>query len=225
VITVLSVLCNTVSKLWSSDWLSFNEGQCFSSPIYSYSAAVGDAFVDTLIFLLPVPYCWGLSKLRARQRLGLILVFGLGFLVCVVALLQIPFIRKREEYRTYFGGSINLLVAIQISLAIIAASLPDLRALVARSFPHFSPLHHRSWNTGARDCERGRRHVQRGDSNTPEPRPALEVPRSSMWKPDWLRQSLPGSLMETRVTETELSRANTRVVARDIVGVPCPPNG
>jgi hypothetical protein len=32
----------------------------------------------------------------------------------------------------YFGSVVNVLVAIQISLAIVAASLPDLRALVMR---------------------------------------------------------------------------------------------
>ncbi|KAH8724931.1 hypothetical protein GQ44DRAFT_772666 [Phaeosphaeriaceae sp. PMI808] len=81
---------------------------------------------------------------------SLVVVFSLGFIVCVVALLQIPFIKRRQDNKTYFGMTVNILVAIQISFAIIAASLPDLRALVARKFQHFSPLYHRSLVSAAR---------------------------------------------------------------------------
>ena len=139
VLTVLIVLCEDISKLWTKNWLDFTGSQCFSSAIYSYSAAIGDSIVDSLIFALPIPYVWQLSKLKIRQRLGLVLIFGLGFIVCIVALLQIPFIKRREGNMRYFGSAVNILVAIQISFAIIAASLPDLRALIARSFSKFSP--------------------------------------------------------------------------------------
>ncbi|ORY09616.1 hypothetical protein BCR34DRAFT_368803 [Clohesyomyces aquaticus] len=215
VLTVLLVLCRSISKLWSPLWPTFHESKCFSSPIYSYSAAIGDSILDTLIFSLPIPYIFSLSKLRARQRLGLILIFALGFVVCVVALLQIPFIRRRTDNSTYFGHAINLLIAIQISLAIVAASLPDLRALIARSFPNFSPLHHRSLATananarvvnGEVDVEPGLSGEGGGDGA----RPGFEA-RRTFRKPDWMRSTLPESLMSTRITREE-----TR---QEIVGV------
>jgi len=126
--------------------------------------------------------------------------------VCVVALLQIPFIKKRAEDMAYFGNTINLLVAVQLSLAIIAASLPDIRALVARSFPNFSPLHHRSLNgtrrragngnaQGIQDMEaEGRQDCTEQDSS--------EQNKRVVRKPDWLRSELPQSLMDTRITVT-----------------------
>lgn len=67
-----------------------------------------------------------------RQRFTLAVIFALGVMVCAVALVQVPFIVRRQKHRTYFGQAINVLVAIQISLAIVAASSPDLRALVKR---------------------------------------------------------------------------------------------
>ena len=67
-----------------------------------------------------------------RQRFTLVVVFALGVVVCGVALFQVPFIMRRQKHGTYFGPAINVLVAIQVSLAIVAASLPDLRALVKR---------------------------------------------------------------------------------------------
>lgn len=107
----------------------FNGSHCFSSPAYSYTAAIGDCVTDLCIFVLPIPFVLSLHQVRMRQRFTLAMVFALGIVVCAVALVQVPFIVRRQKYGTYFGPAINVLVAIQISLAIVAASLPDLRAL------------------------------------------------------------------------------------------------
>lgn len=219
VLTVLIVLCEDISKLWTRNWLDFTGSQCFSSAIYSYSAAIGDSIVDSLIFALPIPYVWQLSKLKIRQRLGLVLIFGLGFVVCIVALLQIPFIKRREGNMRYFGSAVNILVAIQISFAIIAASLPDLRALIARSFSKFSPLHHRSLATvSSSDEERhrgGRSDVEQGFPNPDavEGLCAASESKRLFRKPDWLRNSIPGSLMSTVITHNEVTRLSTEDVS------------
>jgi len=215
VLTVLIVLCEDISKLWTRNWLDFTGSQCFSSALYSYSAAIGDSIVDSMIFALPIPYVWQLSKLRIRQRLGLVLVFGLGFIVCIVALLQIPFIKRREGDMRYFGSAVNILIAIQILFAIVAASLPDLRALVARSFARFSPLHHRSLATAGRGSSadnEGRSANQRdaeqcfpSSAKIGEPQVAFDGKRVFR-KPDWLRNSIPASLMSTMITHNEVTR-------------------
>lgn len=132
VLSVLGVSCSAIYKLWTPDWHTFTGSRCFSSAVYSYTAAVGDCITDLLIFLLPLPYICTMSKLHTRQRLTLGGVFALGTIVCCVALVQVPFIMRREKKGTYFGPAINMLVAIQISLAIVAASLPDMRALMRR---------------------------------------------------------------------------------------------
>lgn len=205
VFVVLIIYCKDIGKLWSNDWLDFTGSQCFSSAVYSYSAAIGDSVIDSMIFALPIPYVWRLSKLRARQRFGLMIIFGLGFVVCVVALLQIPFIRKREGNKTYFGTTVNILVAIQVSFAIIAASLPDLRALMARNFAKFSPLHHRSMATGGGRAEAfDEQRESPGEEMQDDPRMAFEGKRVFR-KPDWLRNSIPASLMSTRVVQSEIA--------------------
>ena len=146
------------------------------------------------------------------------LIFGLGFIVCVVALLQIPFIKRREGDTRYFGSAVNILVAIQISFAIIAASLPDLRALVARNFPKFSPLHHRSLVTAGHvpsgGSHRGRAEAYHAAHSSPDEemaegaRAAFEGKRVFR-KPDWLRESIPASLMSTMVTHNEVTRLSS----------------
>jgi hypothetical protein len=222
VFVVLIVYCKDIGQLWTTHWSDFTGSQCFSSSIYSYSAAIGDSVMDSMIFALPIPYVWRLSKLRARQRVGLIVIFSLGFVVCVVALAQIPFIKKREGNTTYFGTTVNILVAIQISFAIIAASLPDLRALIARNFHNFSPLHHRSLVTAVERGDGGRIEALNGEraSSSDEmgesPRMAFEGKRV-LRKPDWMRSSIPESLMSTRVTHTEFTH-QSREVSQEQVG-------
>ena len=132
VLSVLVASCADIYALWTPGWRSFTGSYCFSSPAYSYTAAVGDCVTDLCIFLLPTPFVLSLSQVRLRQRFTLAVVFALGVIVCGVALVQLPFIKRRQKHTMYFGSVINVLVAIQISLAIVAASLPDLRALVMR---------------------------------------------------------------------------------------------
>jgi hypothetical protein len=213
VFVVLIVYCKDIGQLWTDHWTDFTGSQCFSSAVYSYSAAIGDSVIDSMIFALPIPYVWRLSKLRIRQRFGLIVVFGLGFIVCVVALMQIPFIKKREGSTTYFGTTVNILVAIQVSFAIVAASLPDVRALIARNFPKFSPLHHRSLVTAAANGDADQVDAFDAERGTPAegkagfPRMVQDFKRVSR-KPDWMRDSMPASLMSTLVTQNEIDRAS-----------------
>jgi hypothetical protein len=221
---VLVVYCKDIGQLWTDDWLDFTGSQCFSSSTYSYSASVGDSIIDSMIFTLPIPYVWRLSQIHVRQRSGLIVIFGLGFFVCVVALLQIPFIRKREGIKTYFGSTVNILIAIQISFAIIAASLPDLRALVARSFPNFSPLHHRSLVAGNCDrveaCDQERIFLE--EEVLEESRRAFEGKRVFR-KPDWMRNSIPSSLLSTTITQnevTQISRIGSLQHVQHVLQVP-----
>lgn len=220
---MLSVSCRAIAQLWTAHCLEFSGAERVSSPMYSYSAAIGDTIVDSFIFALPIPYVWRrLSKLKTRLIVGLVVVFRFGFSVCVVALLQIPFIRRRVDTSTYFGGTINLLVTIQISLAIVAAPLPDLRALAARNFPNFSPLHHRSLVTAREEGRRGGE--QNRQSGMDEAKRGFEAARI-IQKPGWLRESLPASLMETRLTETECATVHSRTLSRGDLGLSGRANG
>jgi hypothetical protein len=148
-----------------------------------------------MIFALPVPYVWQLSKLRVGQRCSLVCIFALGSVVCVVALLQIPFIKRREETTTYFGSAVNILVAIQISFAVVAASLPDLRALVVRK----GRVQRRSL-------------VARGggvfvfDEEKAQMGPVGFEGKKVLRKPDWMRSNIPPSLMGTVGTRHDVKR-------------------
>jgi hypothetical protein len=159
-----------------------------------------------------------LKKLPIRQRVGLVVVFGLGLVVCAVALMQIPFIKMRAEDSMYFGGTINLLVAIQLGLAIVAASLPDVRALIARSWKGWSPLGHRdSSSEGGSDHTGDMAHgdmvgweVGRGAGAEHAIRVRGEVSR----RPDWMQTMIPLSLQSTREPQGTARRETVTVGGR-----------
>ncbi|EFQ85133.1 hypothetical protein PTT_19994 [Pyrenophora teres f. teres 0-1] len=215
VLIVLSLFCKDIALLWSPHWRSFHGSSCFSSLVYSYSAAIGDSVVDSLIFALPLPYVWQLSKLGLKKRLGLVLVFGLGFVVCVVALLQIPVLRRREEDRGYFGGKVNVLVAVQICFGIVAASLPDLRGCVARV--RFGKS---GWGRGGDGGGSGGRaevrDIERGLSHDGE----MSGGKKGVRKPDWMRTDIPASLMSTTTITLHEGTRLSGVDSRDLVARP-----
>jgi hypothetical protein len=102
---VLAVFCDDILDLYRNHFETYNNPQCSNAYVFTYSGAIGDAAIDAMIYLLPLPYVWGLKKLRLDQRLGLVFVFGIGIVACIFALLQIPFIIMNYRYNPSTGES------------------------------------------------------------------------------------------------------------------------
>ncbi|KAE9961901.1 hypothetical protein BLS_001157 [Venturia inaequalis] len=141
-VIMLAYFCNDLKDLYRGNILGYSNPRCSNAYAFTYSGAIGDAAIDFMIYILPIPYVWGLRRLRLDQRLGLVFVFGVGIIACVFALLQIPFIIKNYRHNpvtkeSYFGSQVSLFIAIELALGLVAASLPDLRGLIARSVPGF----------------------------------------------------------------------------------------
>ncbi|CAG9949498.1 unnamed protein product [Clonostachys rosea f. rosea IK726] len=68
-------ICVPVEKLWYPDL----PGGCINQVGTWIDNAASTVFSDLLILLLPSPHMWGL-QLRKLDKMGLTLVFGLGFL-------------------------------------------------------------------------------------------------------------------------------------------------
>jgi hypothetical protein len=141
-VIILAYFCNDIRDLYHGNIIGYDNPRCSNAYAFTYSGAIGDAAIDFMIYVLPIPYVWGLRRLRLDQRIGLVFVFGVGIIACFFALLQIPFIIKNYRYDTatqqsWFGSQVSLFIAIELALGLIAASLPDLRGLIARSIPGF----------------------------------------------------------------------------------------
>lgn len=141
-VIVLAYFCNDLEDLYRGNIIGYSNPRCSNAYAFTYSGAIGDAAIDFMIYILPIPYVWGLRRLRLDQRIGLVFVFGVGIIACVFALLQIPFIIRNYRHdpvtkQSYFGSQVSLFIAIELALGLVAASLPDIRGLIARNVPGF----------------------------------------------------------------------------------------
>jgi hypothetical protein len=102
---MLAVYCNDITDLYRGHFLTYNNPRCSNAYVFTYSGAIGDAAIDAMIYILPLPYVWGLKKLKLEQRMGLVFVFGTGIVACIFALLQIPFIIMNYRYDEATGQS------------------------------------------------------------------------------------------------------------------------
>jgi hypothetical protein len=106
---VLALYCNDITDLYRGHFKTYSNPRCSNAYAFTYSGAIGDAVIDAMIYILPLPYVWGLKKLKLEQRLGLVFVFGIGIVACIFALLQIPFIIMNYRYnkttrQSWFGA-------------------------------------------------------------------------------------------------------------------------
>jgi hypothetical protein len=235
---VLAVYCNDIADLYHGDINKYHNAKCSDAYAFTYSGAIGDAAIDAMIYVLPIPYVWGLRKLRLDQRLGLVFVFGVGIIACVFALLQIPFIIKNYRHnpatgQSWFGSQVSLFIGLELALGLIAASLPDLRGLIARILPGFMAAF-RHTDESSRTYSNTNSHElpghgrQNGDS-AHTPTGGVPIGRGVRFggegvgwskkvkKPDWLRSDR-GSLWRDSPTTSEAPNSRGKDAALNPVG-------
>ncbi|KAF2431687.1 hypothetical protein EJ08DRAFT_586823 [Tothia fuscella] len=210
-IIVLAVYCNDITKLYRGTISNYHNPRCSNAFVFTYSGAIGDAAIDAMIYVLPIPYVWGLRRMRLDQRLGLCAVFGCGIVACVFALLQIPFIIMNYRYRpetgeSWFGSQVSLFIAIELALGLVTASLPDLRGLIARTVPGFMAAFRHTDDSSSRpsgDIESGDNSRRRSNQQNAH--------AGGVKKPDWMRTELGSLWRDTPPTTAPPSRGNETV--------------
>ncbi|KAK6517610.1 hypothetical protein TWF281_004259 [Arthrobotrys megalospora] len=106
---------------------------------------------DLYVFFLPIREVWGI-QLPKKQRIGLILVFALGSVVCIAGIVRIYYLwvvfSPTNWDFTYEGGPLYIATAIEGDLGILCASLPALKPLIHRFAPGLLSSGHRSRPSG-----------------------------------------------------------------------------
>ena len=125
-------LCSPTAKLWDPDI----SGHCMSAKDYWLSVAGIDIGLDFLVLLLPLPSISGLHLPR-KQKAGLILVFSLGFFVCLVSVARLLTVLISSDNGHYIKSGIWAIIwsAVEANVGIMCASLLSLKPLAARLFP------------------------------------------------------------------------------------------
>ncbi|KAK6528607.1 hypothetical protein TWF281_009845 [Arthrobotrys megalospora] len=202
--TLMVNTCRPVPSLWRAE----QPGQCINVQVLYICNIAGNFVVDFAIYLLPIPYLWKLN-LPKRQRVNLVVIFGLGFSVCCVALAELGVSIKLHDEGffdwTWKGPVLWSCTAFELLFAITAASLPDLKALAAKFLPRLVSLSHGSSN--GHDLEAGGIPPGEAAQDLAIVNPAALQPdlldgnRGSkrFSRPYWLRSQLEGSLFNISV--------------------------
>ncbi|EWG48747.1 hypothetical protein FVEG_16322 [Fusarium verticillioides 7600] len=116
--------------------LSVKPERQIHGPVFYISSAIITIITDVLVLLIPFWIFLGL-KMRIAAKLGLIVVFLMGGVVTIVAILRVielykKFYVKGYDSRHSLGDTLS---SIEVNLAIIACCGPALRPLFRRMFP------------------------------------------------------------------------------------------
>jgi len=125
-------LCTPVAKLWKPHL----PGHCMNPRQYWLSAAAINIGMDFTVLLLPLPAITQL-RLPRKQKLCLILMFLLGFFVCVVSVVRLAVVNFLESSGRLVESGIQAVIwsVVEVNIGIICASLIALKPLLL----HFCP--------------------------------------------------------------------------------------
>ncbi|KAI4146456.1 MAG: hypothetical protein L6R39_003453 [Caloplaca ligustica] len=127
--------CQPLSAFWSP--LATYPHKCIDEGNYMMSFAVITIILDFAILLLPIPLVMGL-QLSKKQRIAVITLFGLGFIVCIAGIVQAYYIEValKESYdETWDGWPLWVASAVEVDLGILCVSIPAIRPFLAIYVP------------------------------------------------------------------------------------------
>ncbi|KAK1780248.1 hypothetical protein QBC45DRAFT_409491 [Copromyces sp. CBS 386.78] len=122
-------------KVWGPD----TPANCHDTRWY-WSCTGITIITDFLIFLLPIPIV-GPLKLPRRQKLFVIAIFGVGFVVCIISLVRVFYLYGSQKIKvkdmTFSTGELTYWTALEVHIAIAVACVMTLKPLIVRFFPGF----------------------------------------------------------------------------------------
>ncbi|KAG7047236.1 integral membrane protein [Colletotrichum scovillei] len=120
--------CTPVTSTWNLDDPS---RKCMNIVAIGYSGAVFSVIEDIAILLLPIPELLRL-QLSTKKKLWLSLIFGLGSFGCVTSMVRLKFLVHLSFTSDVTWDNVDVInwSLVEVSCAILCASLPALRPLL-----------------------------------------------------------------------------------------------
>lgn len=146
-IIVVLLQCQPLEKAW--DITDSIPGHCLNMTVFYYVSFGIKLATDIAIFVLPIPPLLRL-QVRGLQKFGVILMFSLGLLVCVVSIVRVTYIKNFSPDHTWILVAPLNWSAVEICVAIFISCLPSIRSLIAFNWPTRSRV-----ASGARDSSSG----------------------------------------------------------------------
>ncbi|KAK7538224.1 uncharacterized protein J3D65DRAFT_321019 [Phyllosticta citribraziliensis] len=128
--------CKPIHYFWSRA-LDPTSGSCLDFEAVWFTHAGINIFSDFLVIVLPMPVLKSL-KIHKRQKIALMAIFAFGSFGGVTAILRLKSLAKVSKSNdvTYDNTGALLWSTVECNVAIMCASLPSLKVLISRYFPH-----------------------------------------------------------------------------------------
>ncbi|KAF2502901.1 hypothetical protein BU16DRAFT_447843 [Lophium mytilinum] len=126
--------CIPISDNW--DLLKFTNRNCINQKAFFIAAAATNSFTDIAVFLWPARFLWNI-QLPKSQRVGLVVSFSLGCIVCVAGICRIWYLN------IYFGSSdvswegsiVYVITTIETNVGIICGCITGIKPILSTLFP------------------------------------------------------------------------------------------
>ncbi|RDW71748.1 hypothetical protein BP5796_07782 [Coleophoma crateriformis] len=124
-------LCTPISGFWHPTATT----QCLSRNSQFFSYATINIVTDLIIIIFPIPTLLTL-RISAREKAGIITLFAIGGATCIVTILRLNslIIVTRQTKFSRDNRFVAVWSAIEITTAILCASLPGIRPLFKMSW-------------------------------------------------------------------------------------------
>ncbi|KAJ5548946.1 hypothetical protein N7513_006180 [Penicillium frequentans] len=129
--------CTPVHKAWDATGLV--EGTCINSTAFYYANFGIKLASDLAIFLMPIPKVVGL-RMSVGKRAGLVVMFGLGLLVCVTSIIRISYLNSFKVDHTWSMVNAMNWSCVEVAVAIFIACIPSFNTLIVFRFPGLQRL-------------------------------------------------------------------------------------
>ncbi|KAI6849304.1 hypothetical protein KC327_g772 [Hortaea werneckii] len=126
-------LCTPVQYYW--EFPPSTDGHCLEEGIATLAAGILNLSADLLATITPIPLVMRLN-MRLKYKIGVSILFGLGFIVIVAGIVRTYYIWKglMDTYdATWYAYPLWIAAAVEIDVGVICACAPALKTLF-----HFS---------------------------------------------------------------------------------------
>ncbi|KAJ6032589.1 hypothetical protein N7540_003321 [Penicillium herquei] len=129
--------CIPIHKAWDATGLV--EGTCVDMNTFYYANFGIKLASDLALFLMPIPKVVGL-RMSVGKRAGIVVMFGLGLLVCITSIIRISYLNSFKVDHTW--SMVNALnwSCVEVAVAIFIACIPSFNTLIVFRFPKLQQL-------------------------------------------------------------------------------------
>ncbi|KAL5414765.1 hypothetical protein PMIN04_008888 [Paraphaeosphaeria minitans] len=170
-------LCFPVAYFWDK---TIADGRCLNQEAIWFSNATVNIVQDIVILILPIAVLKSLS-ITSRQKKVLIVVFGLGAVVCLVSIIRLQTLVSISNSMdpTFDNPPAAMLSAIETNVGIICACLPSMRPLLTSMMPVCFPEGSQYHNSSRFDVEQPKHMRYHSGSYRPYTADSVRKPSNS----------------------------------------------